>query len=494
MVDALIIRQIAELARNHVLKAELTPPISLNDLKQAAAEIQKANNLDESLIRWIILMFNNAIWQDVVAGIPFKRRLLMIPQCLKHPTECPAETDELGLLCEACGRCVISEIVDRADELGLMCIVAEGSTMTAQIIEKGQADAIIGVGCFSALEKAFEQMVSNAVPGLALPLFYEGCVDTKTDTQLLLEMLSQNSGKNITLTQTKNLLDEVKSRFSADSLNIIMGAPGHEVDSIARDYLAQAGKRYRPFLCMATIQALGCQRLDDPDLLRLIVAVECFHKASLIHDDIEDNDSLRDGLPTLHVTHGLGTALNTGDLLLGEGYRMISETSLSAEKKVKLLNEAVTGHLTLCHGQGHELLCSHEKREISLADLLEIFSKKTAPAFNVAFQFAAIYMQSEPDLQTTLASFSRNLGIAYQIKDDMIDCGKDMRAGASIPSVVDILMKEENITLPEARTKAVALLEDYRNQALNALNNVKIFNLKRFLFQVTYRILKIQVS
>jgi len=490
MVDATLMRTIAGYAQDHVLRAGLTPPISLNELRIRATEVQKTNNLDESLLKWIILMLNNAVWNDVVAGIPFKRRLLMIPQCLKHASECPAEIDEFGLLCESCGRCVISEILNQADELGLMSIVAEGSTMTAQIIEKGQADAIIGVGCFSALEKAFEQMISNAVPGLALPLFYDGCVDTRTDVELLLEMLSQNNGRHVPLIQTKSLFDEAKNLFAIESLNSVMGSPKLEVEEIARNYLAQSGKRYRPFLCMATARALGCQNLADPDLLKLMVAVECFHKASLIHDDIEDNDNTRDGFQTLHITHGLGTALNTGDLLLGEGYRMIAETSLAAEKKVKLLQEAVNGHLTLCHGQGQELLCSHEKRKVSLENLLEIFSQKTAPAFNVAFQFAAIYMQSETDLNQTLSDFSRFLGISYQIRDDIIDCHKDIRVDDSVPSIIEVLMQQNDLPQSDALKMAHSLLEENRNNALDSLKTVKLFNLKRLLFQVTHRLLK----
>ena len=61
------------------------------------------------------------------------------------------------------------------------------------------------------------------------------------------------------------------------------------------------------------------------DLRKVAVAVECFHKASLIHDDIEDNDALRYGEKTLHEEHGVAVALNVGDLLIGEGYRLLAE-------------------------------------------------------------------------------------------------------------------------------------------------------------------------
>jgi geranylgeranyl diphosphate synthase type II len=80
----------------------------------------------------------------------------------------------------------------------------------------------------------------------------------------------------------------------------------------------RAGKRWRPLLTVAAYQAMS----DTPgkpiptDLMKLAVAVECFHKASLIHDDIEDGDATRYGEKTLHEEHGLAVALNVGDLLI----------------------------------------------------------------------------------------------------------------------------------------------------------------------------------
>ena len=73
-------------------------------------------------------------------------------------------------------------------------------------------------------------------------------------------------------------------------------------------------------------------------LKKLAVAVECFHKASLIHDDIEDGDDLRYGTKTLHVEYGVPVALNVGDFLLGEGYRLITELDVDLESSEQLLN------------------------------------------------------------------------------------------------------------------------------------------------------------
>src|SRR5260221_3893048 len=132
----------------------------------------------------------------------------------------------------------------------------------------------------------------------------------------------------------------------------IMGGAQGETERIARQWLGRAGKRWRPFLAVAAFQALR----DTPgavlpeDLRKIAVAVECSHKASLIHDDIEDGDALRYGEKTLHEEHGLAVALNVGDLLIGEGYRLIGACRASAPQKSEMLLAAAQGQRQLCRG------------------------------------------------------------------------------------------------------------------------------------------------
>jgi len=123
--------------------------------------------------------------------------------------------------------------------------------------------------------------------------------------------------------------------FSPASLDVIMGNAEGETERIGREWLMRAGKRWRPFLAVSAYQALredNNKPLPD-DVKKIAVAVECFHKASLIHDDIEDNDALRYGEKTLHEEYGVAIALNVGDLLIGEGYRLIGACKASAEQK-----------------------------------------------------------------------------------------------------------------------------------------------------------------
>jgi geranylgeranyl pyrophosphate synthase len=137
-------------------------------------------------------------------------------------------------------------------------------------------------------------------------------------------------------------------------------------ECIAYDWLAQCGKRSRPFITLAaydalkeapgTLSAEGC---DLPDhVRRAALAIEPFHKASLVHDDIEDDDTFRYGRTTLHRQYGVSTAINVGDYLIGLGYRLVSRErkELGGDCTADILNRLADAHLKLSEGQGAELL------------------------------------------------------------------------------------------------------------------------------------------
>ena len=105
-----------------------------------------------------------------------------------------------------------------------------------------------------------------------------------------------------------------------------------------------------------TLGAEGLE-LSDP-VKRAALAMEAFHKASLVHDDIEDDDPYRYGMETLHKRHGVGPAINFGDYLIGWGYRLIARDRglLGAEVAADLLARLSDAHVKLAEGQGAELL------------------------------------------------------------------------------------------------------------------------------------------
>ena len=153
----------------------------------------------------------------------------------------------------------------------------------------------------------------------------------------------------------------------------------------------------------------------------LALSVECFHKASLIHDDIEDNDDLRYGVETLHTQHGIPVAINVGDYLIGEGYRLISESSLSPEMIREGIKIVSRGHRSLTIGQGAELIAIHSNELLPLNEMLELFENKTAAAFKVSLLLGATVGGASDEILDALNHFSRLIGIGYQIKDDLSD-------------------------------------------------------------------------
>src|SRR5207247_51610 len=146
------------------------------------------------------------------------------------------------------------------------------------------------------------------------------------------------------------------------------GHPGSDPlaahESIAYDWLAQGGKRSRPFITLAAYDALkgapGTRAADAIDLTdavrRTALAIEVFHKASLVHDDIEDDDTFRYGRTTLHRQYGVSTAINIGDYLIGLGYRLVSRErkALGGDCTADILDRLADAHLKLSEGQGAE--------------------------------------------------------------------------------------------------------------------------------------------
>src|SRR5207248_3290257 len=201
-------------------------------------------------------------------------------------------------------------------------------------------------------------------------------------------------------------------------------------EAIAYDFLARGGKRSRPFITLAAYDALkGAPgtlaetgwELPDP-VKRAAVAIETFHKASLVHDDIEDDDSYRYGQETLHRAHGVGTAINVGDYLIGLGYRLVSRDrkELGADVAADILDKLADAHLKLSEGQGAELLWRDAADQaLTAMDALKIYALKTAPAFEAALYTGVRLAGPAEQYEKVVADFSRNVGVAFQILNDI---------------------------------------------------------------------------
>jgi geranylgeranyl pyrophosphate synthase len=514
--------RILQAVRHYVAEYNPVPPLPVDQLKEHADRVLELTKVDPIYRDYLGVLLNNEMWRESLASVPYDRRLLLLPKCLRVESKCPAPFDEFGLLCKQCGLCTIQDLQAEAEKLGYAVLVAEGSAIVMSLIQTGKIEAIVGVSCLSVLERAFPYMEAAAIPGVAVPLLQDDCIDTTVDLDWVWDYIHLTSDDRTRRLDLGALRDEVDFWFSPAGLDVILGTAEGETERIGRDWLLRAGKRWRPFLAVAAYQALR----RDPagpipdDLRKIAVAVECFHKASLIHDDIEDNDALRYGEKTLHEEHGLPVALNVGDLLIGEGYRLIGCCKASAEQKAAMLLVAAEGQRQLCRGQGAELCWARTPQPLTSGQVLDIFRQKTAPAFEVALRLGALYAGTDPheEVGDVLKIYSEAMGIAYQIRDDLSDLGASGETNdiAGLRPSLLLAIAHEKATgpakellasvwrrqpapggVPEvealygqvgADQRARTLLETYKEEAIRCLRDLENPNLKGLLRRVLGKI------
>ena len=501
-------KELRETIFSFVRDRMLSPPLSMNILSDLADQIINQFELEAGIKAWIMVEINNGVWRETLAAIPYEKRVLLLPKCLSNSAKCEADVDEVGLSCNFCNNCPIPDLQDKADELGMMSIVAEGFTSVVSLVENGIVDAVVGVSCLDSLEKAFPLLVDNAIPGVAIPLNKDGCKDTTVDCDYVSQLMCMKADEESNLLDYDNLKQTIKKWFTEENLMATLTPSTDLTSSIVRQWIGGSGKRWRPYLLAATYMALSGHKEVPYHVQLAAIAVECFHKASLVHDDIQDNDSLRYGEKTVNAAHGVPIAINVGDMFLGEGYRLLARCGYP--ELIKVASEA---HIALCKGQGTELEWSASPRKLSMDFVLDIFSNKTVPAFSVSLIMGLICAENDLNFRQTLEKYSRALGIAYQLKDDVEDFHTDEPLSIRPSAVLAVLCRlnpdedfiqsllysnnlksflnqeKYKALLCQALDEVQQMAEEYQQQALDALHEISNTELKRLLFRVTKRIL-----
>jgi geranylgeranyl diphosphate synthase, type II len=449
-------------AFQYVRNIDRSRPLSKKDLEAHAGALLENMGLEKGYLGFAMVMLGNGFWKEQFVSIPFNKRILLLPHCLKHVEACGAHYDEFGLHCEDCGACSIGDFKVKAEKLGYKIMVAEGTPIVFKVIVSGYVDGILGIACLNVLEKAFEKVVQSGVPAYAIPLHSSNCKSTTVDNDWVMEVLETYQEQPVVKTRSYVPLMRAANDMFGDEFPALLprsrgkaqdGAPqnglsGYSRDpvagteAIAYDWLGKGGKRFRPFITLAAYDALwddhaaaaGDGQADAiPDSVRRVaMAMEAFHKASLVHDDIEDNDEFRYGHQTLHRRHGVSTAINVGDYLLGLGYRMIANEggNLPCEAVAAILKRLSEAHVKLSEGQGAELLWRDEARkEVTLQpiDALKIYALKTAPAFEAALYAGLRLAGPAEKYEEMISGFSRHLGVAFQIVNDLKDWSTDLQ-------------------------------------------------------------------
>jgi geranylgeranyl diphosphate synthase type II len=191
----------------------------------------------------------------------------------------------------------------------------------------------------------------------------------------------------------------------------------------AMRYAALApGKRLRPILCIATAEALGG---TAEQVLPTACALELIHAFSLVHDDLPamDNDRLRRGQPTVWVKYGEAMAILVGDALFAKAFELLAaQARLSPPERVAEaihLIATASGMHGMCGGQVEDILC--EGQAVSAEQLRFIHAHKTGALIRASVLAGALLMGADDAQQGALDAYSRALGLAFQIADDILD-------------------------------------------------------------------------
>jgi len=191
------------------------------------------------------------------------------------------------------------------------------------------------------------------------------------------------------------------------------------------DYLSDAiwhhldtgGKRIRPALCL-----LACERLGgDPDrALYFATAIELMHNMFLIHDDLEDGDTMRRDREAVWVRYGMANAVNVGDYLLGVAYRAILRCPVDEVTMVRLLREFAETYESTCRGQAMDLN-RRAMTSLTVDDYLHMVTLKTGRYLALGMVGGAMIAGAARDVIECIRELARSMGAAFQIRDDVID-------------------------------------------------------------------------
>ncbi|MBL8856634.1 MAG: polyprenyl synthetase family protein, partial [Planctomycetaceae bacterium] len=448
---------------------EFPAQLRQSELAVIADDLLKEEKQPAGFRNWLMVILASSFWRDSVAAVPYHRRLLLLPST-QDPGNGSGETHRRVT--------EFSWLRPVAEGLGYRIMDTNHLSLISQSIGAGEIDAVVGVSNLQGLEKAVDHVMAWGIPCMAEPLLEDSpeLLDQESVERMIRlpfrpRLNETNVSYNLLMREARELfrlenLDRLVPRESVTffhettgigSRNRSNGAIGAEEDwdnraldpltgtaNIAYEFLSRGGKYFRPFITLATYNALTMDRSHGPSasngrggwstgVQRTAMSIEVFHKASLVHDDIEDNDDLRYGEPAIHKRYGTPTAINVGDYLVGLGYRLVSgcKAELGGDTVADLLDCLASAHQRLSEGQGAELLWRDSPNKfLTPTNALKVYALKTAPAFEVAFYSGLRLAGPVREEVESVRAFSEHLGVAFQILNDLQDwCEDDSNKG-----------------------------------------------------------------
>jgi geranylgeranyl pyrophosphate synthase len=459
-------------------KAEGMPAAarSAAGLREHAEAIVRRAGVSDTFVGWTMVTIVSEHWRDRLAAVTTGRRLLLLPDCPASPRR-----DASGMP-HVCGpSCGIATIWSAARDRGWVVESTSQAVSAIGSLLTGQYDGVLGVARLADLEKAFAMLPAFALPIAAVPFrpvspgaasCADAMADAAIDVEWVLGLLGVAGAASGSAGDHLPLLREAAGMFTPESLQGLaarlempgmLGAataagllavcpPLEAAAEMSGEFLARGGKFLRPFVTLAAFDAVTAD-LDERPAPRAAgyccdpgsgrasakaaaVAIEVFHKASLVHDDIEDDDAVRYGRPTLHTEVGVPSAINAGDYLLGAGYRIMAALPgldpTTIRDSVAILADA---HLRLARGQGAELwwrdaagsgLRGGGARRLTPDEAVTIYGLKTSPAFEAAIALGIRLAGMQPADAGAIDRYALHVGAGFQVFNDLKDWAGDL--------------------------------------------------------------------
>jgi geranylgeranyl diphosphate synthase type I len=294
------------------------------------------------------------------------------------------------------------------------------------------------------------------------------------------------------MTSALEILDQYKEGVESElERHLPRAGEPKEFYSSVWDLLDRGGKRIRPALTFLACECVGGKR---EDAVAAAASVELLHNMTLVHDDIEDQSELRRGKPCIHRIYGIPTAINAGDAMLIKVFDIANSSTIPEENRHRLVSQIAKRAYEITWGQAFEF-SMWKRKEFSEDEVIRLLKCKTGALTRLSVEAGAISGGASEQQFEALGDFGENVGIAFQIVDDLLnlqgdvkeygkEIGGDIREGKKTVLAAHLLrvakaadrktfgnlLGKKGITQSEIR-KAIALYDKYesieyaRNQA-----------------------------
>lgn len=242
-----------------------------------------------------------------------------------------------------------------------------------------------------------------------------------------------------------------------------------------RYFMQIGGKRMRPMLTLLGAELLGIKK---EKAINAALAIEVFHNFSLIHDDIMDEAPLRRGFQTVHTKWDTNTAILSGDVLLIKAYELLEQQPGDLRAMLQVFNQTAK---EICEGQ--QLDVDYESKEnLSIEDYIKMIRLKTSVLLGCALEFSAIIANSSEEDRKNMYEYGVNVGLAFQIQDDILDLYADpSKFGKQVGG--DVIANKKTIlyllalqNASDEQLKQLEVLKTEENTALKIQETTKIFD------------------